>query len=86
MSNRILKRCKACSKEFSTPHFHKHQYMCSKECREYLRSGTVYVEGTTLTHRFRNLREDFPNGLRGLIKRYDGTGAVLIIKFDPTNE
>ena len=60
--------------------------MCSKECREYLRAGTVYVEGTTITHRFYSLKGDKPAGLRGIINRYDGTDAVLIIKFDPTND
>lgn len=86
MLKQILKRCKVCSKEFSTSENLLRQYCCSKECREYLRSGTVYVEGTTISHRFYSLRGNKPAGLRGIINRYDGTDAVLIIKFDQTND
>lgn len=60
--------------------------MCSKECREYLRCGTVHVEGTTISHRFHYLTGDRKSDLRSIINRYNGTDAVLIIKFDPTND
>lgn len=86
MSKRILKQCKVCSKEYSTLANLLMQYCCSKECREYLRLGTVYVEGTTITHRFHTLKGDKPAGLKGIINRYEGTDAVLIIKFDQTND
>lgn len=86
MLKRISKQCKVCSKEFLTPENLLRQYCCSKECRDYLKSGAVYVEGTTITHRFHTLKGDKPAGLRGIINRYEGTDAVLIIKFDPTND
>jgi hypothetical protein len=83
MQNEKLRECAVCLTVYkvSEHEFGKTRKYCSAKCRHRSSSGTVLVDGTPFAYLFTNIGGK-THTLKSILARYEGTGAVLTVKFN----